>query len=317
MAAHDGGDVLKILLTGCCGYLGNVTWGLLRKKHLVVGIDGLKYNQPMPEISEANLFLKVNLPNRGLYEVLEKSDVIIHTAAMVGEPLCFKYPDLARRINVDATDEIVEYAKKTDAYLIFTSTCSNYGISEDLVTEDSSLKPLGLYAETKVEAEKIVLDYDRSLVFRFGTLYGPGARPRFDILLNEWVYNAMTKHLIEIYEPEAYRPVLHVFDAASVIAKVVSNPIYGIYNYGYANVKKIALAELIANCISGTKISIISKDNLDSRNYKVDFSKGESIMGPFDCMIDTLTGISQMIKLIKSLPDPSSSMYRNEGGFIS
>src|SRR6185436_3474063 len=108
---------------------------------------------------------------------------------------------------------------------IFSSTYSNYGLTTDgkPVTESSALYPQSLYAETKIAAERYLLDRaDTSrcapLVFRFATLFGVSPRTRFDLIVNQFVLEAMTHREIVIYQRGYSRSFVHVRDVVDGIA---------------------------------------------------------------------------------------------------
>jgi dTDP-4-dehydrorhamnose reductase len=90
--------------------------------------------------------------------------LVIHCAAWADSPGCQKQPDLARQLNVDMTAFLADLAAEipfvlfsTD--LVFDGRQGNYD-------ESSAVNPLSVYAETKVEAEGIVLANPRHTVIR-------------------------------------------------------------------------------------------------------------------------------------------------------
>ena len=83
---------------------------------------------------------------------------MIHLAAIVGDPACARAPELAQETNLKATSMVLDAASARGVRrFVFLSTCSNYGKMAEAsayVTEDSELRPVSLYAETKVAAER-------------------------------------------------------------------------------------------------------------------------------------------------------------------
>lgn len=111
---------------------------------------------------------------------LVDAGAVIHLAALVGDPACARDPKSSAEVNTDATTTLTEIANRARVgRLIFSSTCSNYGVNDPSVytDEDTTLKPISVYAETKVAAEHAVLRGPiNSLcvtVFRFATIFGP------------------------------------------------------------------------------------------------------------------------------------------------
>ena len=139
-------------------------------------------------------------------------------ASIVGEPSCKQYESSVYGVNTGSTNWISECAYKYDIPLLFLSTCSNYGKTDKVVTEDSPLEPLGLYADSTIQAEKVVLENEQ-LVLRMSTLFGVSYRVRYDITINEFVYQYYRDRLLKVYGENTWRPYLHVQDACNMIIK--------------------------------------------------------------------------------------------------
>jgi len=303
---------MKILLTGCAGYLGQRV--VEESRVNILGMDKLYYDQGMPKAKDGDTFIVQDIGYGRLTQFLRHSqvDAVVHLAALVGEPLCKKWPEMTRQVNVYGTEQVLGYARSKKIPFIFASTCSNYGLTSELVDEESALNPLGHYAQSKVDAEKLVRRYEKSTILRFGTLFGRSARPRLDIIPNEWVYDALAHWLIKVYSPEGYRPFLHVADAAKLVLRLVSDPVPGTFNVGCANIRKGELAELIREQLPEIKVETVTKGD-DKRSYRVSFVKAEKTFGSPE---QTLTdGIAEMIGLIRGTFDADSPRYRNLEGF--
>src|SRR5262249_45148639 len=106
------------------------------------------------------------------------SDVVL-LAALVGDPICKKYPELARKVNEDGAIGVFAEAEAAGATrFVFTSTCSNYGLlpTDELAREDAPLNPQSLYAETKIAVERHLLSRGNGkcapTVLRIATAFG-------------------------------------------------------------------------------------------------------------------------------------------------
>ena len=148
-------------------------------------------------------------------------NAIIHLAALVGFPVCQAVGrEVAWRHNVKATQQVFEAAEAAGAErFVFASSYSNYGLSRDgqPVTEDSPLYPKSLYAETKVAAEQYLLEqvWERQckpIIYRFATLFGISPRTRFDLIINQFVLEALAKRELIIYQRGYTRSFVHVRD---------------------------------------------------------------------------------------------------------
>src|SRR5690349_11780358 len=117
---------------------------------------------------------------------LERPGLVIHCAALSRSPECQAKPALARQLNVDLTRLLAELASEVpfvffSSDLVFDGRQGNY-------TEDAPVNPLSVYAQTKVEAEKIVLANPRHTVLR--TSLNGGTSPTGDRGFNEQLRKA-------------------------------------------------------------------------------------------------------------------------------
>ncbi len=276
----------EVLVIGGSGYIGTVVSDYLRKKKFkVTNFDCLIYKKK-------NLITKnTNFKNINFIDIdkLEKNwknyKTVIFLAGLVGDPITKKYPKLANKINFTATKRLINYLnKKKINQLIFISTCSNYGLSNSKykLSENSRLKPISLYAKSKVEIEKYLLNNKKKLnysfnILRFATAFGSSSRMRFDLTINQFVNYIYFNKLVEVYDPDTWRPYCHVKDFARAIHKVILKAKeinYEVFNIGSNanNFSKISIVKLIIKQMKKGKY-IILKYSKDKRNYIVDFSK--------------------------------------------
>ena len=125
---------LKILVTGGAGYLGSViSTKLLEIGHNVTVIDILEFNKTSLShlfIKKGFKFIEADVRNKELLKSLIKNkDVIIPLAALVGAPLCEKYPKKTKEINLDNIKYILSIIKPYQK-LIYPNTNSGYGVGE-------------------------------------------------------------------------------------------------------------------------------------------------------------------------------------------
>tara|TARA_E500000178_G_scaffold351854_1_gene413909 strand:+ start:2751 stop:3695 length:945 start_codon:yes stop_codon:yes gene_type:complete len=280
---------LNILVTGGAGYLGSIlTTKLVEAGHCVTVIDILEFNK----ISLSHLFVKKNFKfikgdvrdKNLILNQIKKMDLIIPLAALVGAPLCKKYPKKTIDINYKSIKYILSKLK-TSQKIIFPNTNSGYGIGKKnkFCDEKSPLNPISLYGKTKVDAEKIVLKHKNSIVFRLATVFGYSYRMRTDLLVNFLVNMAVRNKKISLFEPHFRRNYIHVLDVANAFIFSISNfnKMRGnIFNVGLsnANLTKIQLAQLIKKNIKGTKITNLkNKKDPDKRDYFVSNKKIERV----------------------------------------
>jgi nucleoside-diphosphate-sugar epimerase len=239
-------------------------------------------------------------------------DAVVHLAAVVGDPACARQPDLARAVNLEASLTLVEQSRQAGvARFIFASTCSNYGkmtSTSSYVDEDSPLQPVSLYAETKVHVERALLDSPRSsgwcpTPLRFSTVYGVSPRMRFDLTVNEFTLELMTKKRLKVFGEQFWRPYIHVRDAARAIQFVLEAPVervtHRVFNVGDTtqNFQKQQLVELILKHVPEARVEYVHKQE-DPRDYRVSFARIQEELG-FRLGLTVPDGIAELVRLIQ------------------
>ena len=310
---------MKILITGGAGYLGSVlTEVLLNKGYQVTVIDNLIYKQTSiaPFSYHPNFdFILGDVTNEPLLiSLVEKHDVIIPLAAIVGMPACKAQPELTVKVNFEQVKNITKWITK-DQMLLVPNTNSQYGSSTEIITEDSPFKPLSLYAETKCDAEKAVLDSGNGIALRLATVFGMSYRMRMDLLVNDFVYKALTDGYLVLFESHFIRNYIHIRDIANTFLFMIEN--YekcnnNAFNVGLtsANCTKLELAETIQKYVPDLVIVQNNfKQDFDQRNYIVSNAKLEN-----KGWVPTFTldkGIQELIKGYQSITKFKNKDFTN------
>ena len=133
-----------------------------------------------------------------------QNEIIIPLAAIVGMPACKAQPELTAKVNYEQVKNITEWMTK-EQKLIIPNTNSQYGSSAEVITEDSPFKPLSLYAQTKCDAEDAVLNSGNGIAMRLATVFGMSYRMRMDLLVNDFVYKALTDSYLVLFESHFIR----------------------------------------------------------------------------------------------------------------
>ena len=304
----------KVLITGGAGYLGSVlTEVLLNKGYKVTVLDNLIYKQTSVAPFSYNknfTFVFGDVTNElTLKPLVENHDVIIPLAAIVGMPACKAQPELTVKVNYEQVKNIIKWVTKNQMVLI-PNTNSQYGSSTEIITEESPFKPLSLYAETKCDAEKAVLDSGNGIALRLATVFGMSYRMRMDLLVQDFVYKAVTDGYLVLFESHFIRNYIHVRDIANTFLFMIEN--YekcnnNAFNVGLtsANCTKLELAEKIKKFIPDLVIVENNfKQDLDQRNYMVSNSKLESKgWSPIFTLEDGIQELIQGYQLIKKFKD--------------
>ena len=324
----------NILVTGGAGYVGS---GLLRELLLngynVTCVDNLIFGgESLLSIlhKENFTFFNCDINNSEKLDKIflkNKFDGVIHLAAIVGDPACKLYPDLANKTNWIASKWLLDRSKRAGvSKFIFASTCSNYGKMGDpeaYVDENSKLAPVSLYAELKVKFEKYMLSETvknssfSPTSLRFSTVYGLSPRMRFDLTVNEFTKDLTLGKELVIFGEQFWRPYCHVKDFSNAFITVLKSPnpkvAYQVFNVGDTNENytKQMLVNEIKKVLPNSKIKYVAKDD-DPRDYRVNCDKIKNELG-FKITMTVPDGIMEIKRIIQEqlIKDPENQKYYN------
>jgi nucleoside-diphosphate-sugar epimerase len=321
---------MRVLVTGGAGYLGSVLCELLlRSGHRVRAFDSLLHGgRSLLGVMgrEGFEFQRGDLrdPN-AVRQALHEIDAVVHLAAIVGDPACAKEPAAARAINLDASLALFAAARAAGATrFAFASTCSNYGRMQDtavLATESHELRPVSLYAETKVGVEQVLLaspaEPMAATVLRLSTLYGLSPRMRFDLTVNEFVKELVVHRKLVVFGEQFWRPYVHVRDAARAFALVLETPaaqVAGqVFNVGDTreNYRKADLIEMMLERLPDSDVQRVQRTE-DPRDYRVSFERLHDQLG-FAVTRRVPDGIAEITAALETglIEDPAEPAYYN------
>jgi nucleoside-diphosphate-sugar epimerase len=309
----------KILITGGFGYVGSKLCQFLSKNGYNISIidNLLQKNFNKKLLSKSVNFYNIDVNDyKKLSQNLNKVkyDIVIHLAAIVGDPASKMFPKLTVDTNLKASKNLFKLCIKNKVKkFIFFSTCSNYGLSTGsmLLKEKSPLKPLSIYAKTKVDFEKFLLKDKNNIskiILRISTLFGVSPRMRYDLTINEFTKFLFLKKKLDVYDVTTWRPYIHLIDLANIVNFFINKKMKfksQVYNAGIngANYTKQDICnEVIRQLPSRMKfISYIKKPSADKRNYKVDFSKISKLK--IRKKFNLRRGIDEIIKDLKKNKD--------------
>lgn len=308
---------MRVLVTGGAGYVGSVLVGcLLERGHDVTVMDILRKGGLglLPHFANpAMRFVRGDIRDAAaVEEAVKGADVIIHLAAVVGQPSCDKDPWTAKQVNLDGTANIIEKRSKRQL-VVFASTLSNYGaVTDKICDETMEPKPLTLYAATKMTAERRLLESGNVIIFRPGTAFGVSPQMRLDLLFNDFVYRAVTQRSLVLYQEDFVRPFIHVRDFARGFLFGIENRermVDQVYNLGdeSLSVSKQQLADRIRQRADFTCETAGCGEDPDKRNYMVNFSKIKALGYSTSVSLDD--GIDEVIRAIPVLE--SRNLFSN------
>lgn len=271
----------KILVTGGAGYIGAVLVPkLLEEGHDVAVLDSFARGEAhLAACCQYDGFEPVRgdaRDERVVKGLAAKADIVIPLAALVGAPLCARDPIGAETINRDAVLMLLKHIGR-DQRLVFPNSNSGYGIGQgdNFCTEDSPLNPISLYGQTKVEAEKAILDSGKGISLRLATVFGLSPRMRLDLLVNDFTYRAVNDRFVVVFEGHFKRNYIHVRDVVAAFVHAIGNfeAMRGMaFNVGLsdANFSKLELCALIQRYVPDfVFLEAPIGEDPDKRNYIV------------------------------------------------
>jgi nucleoside-diphosphate-sugar epimerase len=316
-----------ILVIGGAGYIGSMLCRkLLADGERVRVLDSLVYgDHAIAELKSHSRFELIQGDCRNIQSVvsaIEGVKAIANLAAIVGDPACEQDKLSALEINYAATRMLIEVARGHNIdRVVFASSCSVYGATDELMDEESPVVPISLYGRTKIESERVLLEAAgedfHPVILRLATVFGNGYRPRFDLLVNLLSARAAQEGLITIYNDQQWRPFIHVWDVARGFAAALNAPrelVSGqVFNLGdnRMNFTLAGIADEIRRAFPATRVQRVTND--DKRTYRVNFTKIRKVIG-YQCTISLREGIAELKRAFEkgSITDYNDLRYSNQ-----
>ncbi len=297
----------NVLVIGGAGYIGSIlVRELLARNYSVRVLDNLLYgDEAIRELSQHPKYELIVGDFRNVEAAVRACrgiDAVIHLGAIVGDPACALEPSMTLEVNFAATKMVMEICKGYGiSRFLFASTCSVYGATDHLVDERSPVKPVSLYAATKVDSEKVILEASAKdfhpTVLRLATAFGYSYRPRFDLVVNLLTVKAQTEKRITIFNGSQWRPFIHVRDIARCFILCMEAPLEKvsgqIFNAGsyQMNFTIRQISEIIRRHVPDLEVDYVESG--DERNYRVSFDKIHTTLG-FTCQKSIDDGVAEI-----------------------
>ena len=224
----------RALITGVAGFIGsNLADLLLQEGYSVVGIDNLWSGSMLnirPAMTNSQFeFIGSDLLAENLIDRVSGSiDIVFHLAAISSVKLSVENPTLVNKTNIDGTVAALELAKaKRARRFVFSSSAAVYGDPESLpVTETTQVEALSPYAQSKIDAENHVMDYQKNhgldaIVLRYFNVYGPRqAYSAYSGVISIFINQALAGKNITIDgDGEQTRSFIYVDDVCNLTQK--------------------------------------------------------------------------------------------------
>lgn len=308
----------KVLVVGGAGYVGAVlSWELLERGYAVKILDRLYYGEDGLRDVRDRVELVVSDMRVVDPSVLEDVDAVINIGGLSNDPTAEYNPKANYEMNTVATKMLAEMSKERGVRrYIYGSTCSIYdrGVGEEvkdvLLDEESDVNPRAAYARSKYEAEKILLGMSDEdfcpVVLRKGTIYGFSPRMRYDLVVNTFVRDALSKGYITVfYGGEMWRPLVGIRDVARayiVCLEAAETKVKGqIFNVSHSNFRISELALRVRGALREIGMEIKIKADYryrGVRSYRVSTRKIDHALG-FKPLVSVEDSVKDMVDKIQ------------------
>lgn len=235
---------MKLLITGSSGLLGlNLALDAMAA-HEVIGVNHAKLKSPPFPIVNADL-----LTEGEVERVLDatKPEAVIHCAALADLEACEANPDLARRLNVDLPSALAKACRDRALPMVHISTDAVFdGTKSGSYVETDEPNPLSVYARTKWEGERVVLDAHADAIVARVNFYGWSLSGRRS-LAEFFYHNLSNNKSMTGYTDVIFCP-MHVSHLSGILLAMLEKKLRGLYHVvGPQPMSKYQFGVYIAN----------------------------------------------------------------------
>lgn len=320
---------MNVLVTGGCGYIGSELVPLLQqeaKVDTVSVLDSLVSGSPknlLPaNVTDEFKFHQGDIRDYGAVEnAMRSADIVIHLAAITGASTTHDRRSETFAVNLDGTRNVLNAAEKLDVEnVVLASSCNIYGrTSSRNLDETTEPAPLNPYAEAKYESEQLLADHIDDKAFdgvalRLSTNYGYAPGIRFNLVVNHFVFRALTGRPLTVYgDGSNWRPFIHVCDAARAYKHAALHPDHWpelAYNVGAPdeNYQITEVAEIVRQETEATLDITYLEDQEPGPSYHVDFERlSTTTFAPNWTLRD---GVRELARCFRSQSDENRSEFQ-------
>lgn len=291
-------DCMRILVTGCAGFIGsNLCERLVCEGHSVLGVDNF---DPMYDarIKKENLkgllknrlftFKRTDIRNFSATKKLfsKRLDSVVHLAAKAGVRPSLEDPAGYLETNVTGTLNILESMKSLGIPLTFASSSSVYGDSRVPFSEsDGSIRPVSPYAASKLAAEFYCSSFNKlyglqANCLRLFTVYGPRQRP--DLAIHKFAKKIASGEKIQIYGTDTSRDYTYVSDIIDGITASMEKPM-GFEQINLGRSDPVAILDLVHKIEAGlgrkARLELIGRQAGDVTTTYANITKAKRLLG--------------------------------------
>jgi UDP-glucose 4-epimerase len=292
---------LKVIVTGANGFIGTHTIRYLLKKGYKIEAIDIK-TERLKEFSnnERCAIHSMDILDEGVKDLIEIGDKVLHLAAVARFGTAIANPQLAVRVNVEGTLNIIQACiqKRADR-LVYSSTGSVYSLDSPVpIREDAPRKPSSIYGLTKKMAEDWIIFYGNQLpyvILRYGYIYG---KDKDWGAIGAFLKRLSNNKLPIVFGGNQTNDFVYVKDVVEANRLALETQ-YTNQAYNIGTGRATSIRDVCEYCIeameSDLKMKIERARVFDYPIFVYDISKARTLLG-FEPKWNVLKGISDLVK---------------------
>ncbi|MDC0560141.1 GDP-mannose 4,6-dehydratase [Flavobacteriaceae bacterium] len=283
----------KILITGCCGFIGQNLVKALGEKNYIIGIDNFysSNREVLTRLNDVKNFLFIEDDIINIQKINEKIDIIFNLACPASPPKYQADPIFTMDTNYIGTKNILELARENNAIFIQSSTSEIYGDPEINPQNESyfgNVNPIGIrscYDEGKRIAETLCYEYRKlyglkTRIVRIFNTYGPGMDPQDGRVISNFMFNTIKNKDLEIYgDGSQTRSFCFIDDMIKALIKSMNSDFDFPINLGNDNeISLNKLAILFKKKFNSKKIIFSNPNQDDPKVRKPNIERAQTLL---------------------------------------
>lgn len=305
-----------IVVTGALGHIGSrfirtLKPGQFDRVALVDNLLTLRFPSlfDLPE-GVPYEFLELDVTTADLERTFAGAHAVVHLAAITDAASSFGNAAAVERVNLQGTERVARACAAVDARMIFLSTTSVYGTQGAVVDEEcpvSDLKPQSPYAESKLQAERMLAQLRnelglRHVTFRFGTIFGASVGMRFHTAVNKFIWQACMGDPLTVWSTalDQKRPYLDLEDAVAALHFALKHDLFDgrVFNVLTLNATVREIIDTVRRFVPHVAVNLVDHAIMNQLSYEVSCDRFKSL--GFEFAGDLARSIGASVALLRS-----------------
>lgn len=268
----------KLLITGSSGLIGSRLVELWQPQFTLIGID----RHPLPSNQIKNIQGDIT-DSEAITDIIQeiKPDYIVHLAAIADLEFCEKNKEVARKVNIQGTENLLKASKNLKIHYIYISTGFVFKGDQGNYKEDDLAEPQSYYAMTKYQGEELTKKLVNSWsIVRFNYPYRANFIAKTDCI--RWMIPKFKNGEAITLVNDQYLKTAFVDKIGEVIAEVIRKKKSGIFHVADTSYGSwIDLARTV------TEVFGFDANLIKEVSYNKYLSQTKRVTAPIDVSLNT------------------------------